>query len=373
VIPVHAPALGEREAAALRDCVERADAGGHSPTVHAFEAEFAARVRSSHAVATSSGSTALHLAFAALGIEPGEEVIVPSFTFAPCADMVALAGASPVLVDSDPATFNITPAAVRAAVTPATRAVLAVHLYGHPCDLTGVAAVCREYGLALVEDCAQGLGATHAGRPVGSFGALACYSFYANKVITTGEGGMVTTDDDALATRLRWLRSHASTADEDHPYARGALGFNYRMPAFSAAVGGAQLSRLDTFLAVKAANAARYTAALRSCPGLLLPADPPAGDTHARWAYTVLVDPETVPGGAGGLAGFLREHGCQTRRFYLPLHQHTYQPGRAHPARLPACERFAPRGLVLPSGNMLQPGEVDQITGLVGAYVSRTA
>jgi perosamine synthetase len=368
MIPVHAPALGEAEAAALLACVEQGEAGGHSPTVRAFEAEFAERVRSSHAVATSSGSTALHLAYASLDLGPGAEVIVPAFTFAPCADMVTLTGASPVLVDSDPDTFAVCPAAVRAAITPATRAVLAVHLYGHPCDLTALAALCAERGLVLVEDCAQALGAGHAGRPVGSYGTLACYSFYANKVITTGEGGMVTTRDPALAERLRWLRSHASTADADHPYARGALGFNYRLPAFGAAVGRAQLARLDTFLATKAANARRYTDGLRSCPGLRLPAPAAAGDAHAHWAYTVLVDPAVVPGGARGLAGHLHRNGVQTRGFYLPLHQHAYRPGRAHPDRLPHCEAFAPRGLVLPSGNQLRAEQVDTVTALIRSY-----
>ncbi len=370
MIPVHAPELGATELAALKRCIDAAEAGGHSPAVESFEAEFGLRVQSSHAVATSSGTAALHLAFAALGIGPGDEVIVPSFTFAPCADMVTLTGATPIFVDSDPDTFNIAYADVRCAMTPATKAVLAVHLYGRPCALSALSELCRERGVALVEDCAQGLGAEHDNRPVGLFGVLACYSFYANKVITTGEGGMVTTEDGALADRLRWLRSHAQVADAERAYLHTAVGYNYRMSAFNAAVGRAQLGRLDEFLARKAANAARYSARLADCPGVRVPAATPAADRHANWAYAITVDPRIVVGGAGGLATFLQAHGCQTRRFYHPLHLHPVAAaGRPTARRLIACETFAPAGLVLPSGNALEPAQVDVVTAAIRSYV----
>lgn len=353
MIPVHAPDLGPAEAAALLRCVEAGDAGGHSPTVAAFEVAFAERVGAPHAVATSSGTTALHLAFSALGWGPGRSVIVPSFTFAPCADMVRLTGATPVYADADPETFDLTPDAVRAAVRPDTVGVLAVHMYGRPGDLTALTAVCAELGLTLVEDCAQGLGAWHAGRPVGSAGVAACYSFYANKVVTTGEGGMVTTADPGLADRLRLLRSHAQVPDPDRAYYRTGLGFNYRMPAFGAAVGLAQLARLDEFLDRKAANAARYSELLAGVPGLTRPAPVRDGDRHAHWAYAVL------HGDAPGLAAHLRARGVETRRFYHPLH---LQPiGDDPPQRLPHCEAFAPNGLVLPSGNALAAADVDAV------------
>lgn len=367
MIPVHAPDLGPAEAAALARCVETGDAGGHSATVAAFEAAFAGRVGVPYAVATSSGTAALHLAFTALGLGAGDEVIVPSFTFAPCADMVALTGATPVYVDSDETTFNVSPDAVRAAVTPATRAVLAVHLYGRPCDVTALAALCAERGLDLVEDCAQGLGATHAGRPVGSYGRVACYSFYANKVVTTGEGGMVTTADEPLAERLRALRSHAQVADRERAYLHTGLGFNYRMPAFGAAVGLAQLDRMDTFLARKAANAARYSALLAGVVGV--PAPVPEGDTHAHWAYAVLVDPRADSEGVAGVARRLHERGVETRRFYHPLHLHPSGVGVAR-AALPECEAFARDGLVLPSGNALTAGDVETVARAVREVVA---
>lgn len=371
MIPVHEPVLGRAEAEALQRCVTAGDAGGHSPTVRAFEGAFAARVGSQHGVAAASGTAALHLAFAGLGIGPGDEVIVPSFTFAPCADMVNLVGATPVLVDVDPASFNLTPRSVLEAVTTHTRAVLAVHLYGHPCDLTGLAEVCAAEDLLLIEDCAQGLGARHAHRPVGSVGAAACYSFYANKVITTGEGGMVTTDDADLAGRIRWLQRHAQIPDVGGAYVHTAVGFNDRMSAFAAAVGIAQLDRLDEFLERKAANARRYTEALSSVAGIRPPAPVGAADRHAHWAYAILVDPELVARGARGLGDALRAYGVETRGFYQPLHLH---PGATERSRFAAplrvCETFAPNGLLLPSGNALAASDVDHVITVLAAYAA---
>lgn len=369
MIPVHEPDLGDAEVQALRRCVEAGDAGGHSPTTIAFEQAFAERVGVEHAISTSSGTASLHLAFTALGLGAGDEVIVPSFTFAPCADMVTLTGASPVLVDADPVTFNLTPALAEGAITPATRAVLAVHLYGHPCDLSGLRALCDDHGIALVEDCAQALGAQHRGRPVGSFGAIASYSFYANKVITTGEGGMVTTDDAALAARLRSLRSHAQVADEARPYLHTEVGFNYRLSAFGAAVGLAQLARLDEFLDRKARNAARYRDALSGCRGVTVAAPTTGADRHAHWAYAILVDPAVIAGGAGGLATHLRAHGYETRRFYHPLHLHPGAEDRSIiRGSLPGCEAFAPIGLVLPSGNTLASSHVDAVAEQIRSH-----
>lgn len=359
MIPVHAPDLGPAEAAALARCVEAGDASGHSPTVAAFEAAFSEAVGAVRAVAVSSGTAALHLAFTALGLGPGDEVIVPAFTFAPCADMVSLTGATPVFVDADATTFCIDPDDARAAVTARTRALLAVHMYGRPCDLTALAAVCDEAGIALVEDCAQGVGAVHAGRPVGTYGVAACWSCYANKVVTTGEGGVVTTADPALAERLRHLRSHAQTGPG---YRRDAVGFNYRMPAFAAAVGLAQVERLPELLDRKAANAARYTEGLAGHPRLTLPAGVPPGDRHAHWAYAVLTDADV-----DGLAAHLRERDIETRPFYHPLHLQPVGAQRA-PRALPRCESFAPRGLVLPSGNALTAGEVDTVVAAVRGW-----
>jgi perosamine synthetase len=367
VIPVHAPVLGAPEINALATCVAAGDASGHSPTVKAFEAAFASRSESRHAMAVSSGTTSLHLVFAALDFGPGDEVVVPSFSFAPCADMVALTGARVVFADADPDSYAITADTVRAVLTPRTRAVLAVHLFGHPCDLTSLRALCDAENLALIEDCAQGLGAVHAGSPVGNAGLAACYSFYANKVVTTGEGGMVTTGDPRLATRLASLRSHAAVGDPRRPYLHSETAFNYRMSAFAAAVGLAQLDRLDGFLERKASNAACYDERLGGCEWLRTPTSVPAGDRHAHWAYAVLAEDE---GAATSLRAHLADCGIETRGFYHPLHLHppSVAAGSGGPGSLPVCEAFAPRGVVLPSGNGLTATEVDTVCDAIAKW-----
>ena len=357
LLRVHEPALGERESAALAACVLAGDASGNAPTVRRFEARFADAFSAGHAVATSSGSAALQLAFAAVGVGPGDEVIVPAFTFAPCADMATLLGADVVYVDSDPATFNLTAELVRASISPATRAVLAVHMYGHPCDLDAIAAVCEEAGVVLIEDCAQAIGAAYRGRPVGTTGALACYSFYANKHITTGEGGMVCARDAGLAEQVRWLRDHAIDRGDPRPYHHSRAAWNYRMSAFSAAVGEVQLERLPEFMATRNRTAARYAERLGDLAAVEVPRSMDWCTRHARWANTILLRPGTPP--RDTVAAALADRGIQTRPFYHPLHLHD-ACASASP-RLPACEAFAPRGLVLPSGNTLTEASVDRV------------
>jgi perosamine synthetase len=365
-LPVHRPDLGPDELDALVACIGAGEASGNTPTVDRFERAFASEVDRQHAIATSSGSTALHLAFAALRLGPGDEVIVPSFTFAPCADMVALTGARPVFADADPRTFNVTPASLEAALTPATTAVLVVHLFGLPGEIDAIAAIARERQLHLVEDCSQALGATVNGAPIGQSGVLSCYSFYGNKIITTGEGGMVTTNDEALADRLRFLRSHGQVPDPERPYLHTELGFNYRMSAFAAAVGLAQLARLDGFLARRNTVADRYRHRLTDCPGLELPALAVNDATDANWAFGVTVDagdndPRTE---SARLAAALHAEGVETRGFYHPLHLHPVY-ATTPPTRLAHCEHFAPRGLILPSGNALDLDDVDRVCDVI--------
>ncbi len=361
-IRVHEPALGEQEAAALMRCINEVQASGNSPIVGEFERAFATRVGAEHALAVTSGSTALHLAFATCGVGPGDEVILPSFTFAPCADMAVLCGARVVFVDSARLGFGLDVEAVEAAITERTRAVLAVHMYGHPCEIDRIATLCEERGLILIEDCAQAIGAEWLGRPVGSFGAMACYSFYANKHITTGEGGMVTTHDPALAERGRWLRNHALDRGDPRPYHHSAVAFNYRMPAFCAAVGLAQLGRLDGFLERRADVAGRYREALAGVAGLALPAVDARVTKHAHWAHTVLFDGPAAP-----VADALRARAIDTRPLYYPLHLHDAYGGAV--GSHPVSEELAERGLVLPSGSALSAAQVDRVCRALRAIV----
>jgi perosamine synthetase len=364
-IRVHEPALGEREADALRQCILDGYAGGNSPIVQDFENAFAQWIGADHGVATTSGTTALHLAFATLGIGPGDEVIVPSFTFAPCADMPMLCGAKVVFVDSDPATLNVDPQQVDRAITPATRAVLAVHMFGNPCDMTALTTLCRKRGLRLIEDCAQAIGAAHQGARVGTFGDVSTFSFYPNKHITTGEGGMVLTQDPALADRARALRSHALQSSPAPHYAHDELAYNYRMPAFCAAVGLAQLERLDGFLDRRQEAAARYGSALEGTSGLSF-LELTAGTTrHAHWAHVVCLDRPAAP-----VASALRERHIDTRPLYYPLHFHPAYPGPK--PSLPVCEERWDRGLVLPSASTLTERQIERVCGCLREELGRT-
>lgn len=353
-IPVHRPDIGPVEAAAVAACIERGEISGNGSEVAAFERELAAYVGRSVAVATSSGTTALELTWLALGLGPGDEVVVPSFSFAPCADAVARTGATVVYADVDQITYGLTAASVMDALTPKTRAVLAVSMYGQPCDLTELEVLCADRGVALVEDGAQALGATHRGRPVGSFGFAGCFSFYANKLVACGEGGAVVTDDRDFAGRLRLLRNNGVVESAARPYERVARGMGVRLGALAAALGRVQLSRADGFLLRRENHAHRYAEALHGVVDF--PRVHRDTTRHARWANLVLIDDRE------SFVDELAKHGVQTRGAYTPLH--TLEP--AH-RPLPGCTEVAARGVVLPSGNGLTEEDIDRVVTAVRA------
>ncbi len=240
---MYEPWIGRPELARVVRCVKSGWISSIGAEIGEFEARFAALCARRFGVATSNGTTALHLALAALGIGPGDEVIVPALTFVATANAVHYTGATPVFADADPVTWNVDPAAVAKSVTRRTRAILAVHLYGQPADMRALASTARRAGAVLVEDAAEAHGARYHGRPVGSLGAVACFSFYGNKMVTTGEGGMVLTSDAKLAARLRLLRDHAMSPKRR--YYHTEIGFNYRMTTLQAALGLAQLDRFE--------------------------------------------------------------------------------------------------------------------------------
>ncbi|MEM2250399.1 MAG: DegT/DnrJ/EryC1/StrS aminotransferase family protein, partial [Candidatus Bathyarchaeia archaeon] len=240
MIPINAPQIGEEEIEAVAKVLKSGiltHALGAGPMVKKFEEEFARFVEAKHAIAVNSGTAALHMALAAAGVKQGDEVVLPSFTFVATAETVVLAGARPVFVDINPETYNVSPEAVEKALTKKTKAVIAVDLYGSPADLKPIREIADKHGLKVIEDAAQAHGAVYKGKPVGSFADVACWSFYASKNMTTGEGGMVTTNDDEIAGTLRLIRSHG----EKEKYKSVLLGHNYRMPEIEAAIGIVQL------------------------------------------------------------------------------------------------------------------------------------
>ncbi|MET9088794.1 DegT/DnrJ/EryC1/StrS family aminotransferase [Streptomyces sp. NPDC004237] len=364
-IPVMIPWLGEEEAKAASDAVLSGWVA-QGPRVAAFEQAFAERVGAEHGVAVSSCTTALHLSLVALGIGPGDEVVVPSLSFIATANAVRYVGAEPVFADVDPATGNLTPATVNAVRTARTAAVLAVHQGGVPADVHALRAACADWDLPLVEDAACAIGSTVGGKPVGHGALLAAWSFHPRKLVTTGEGGMITTDDAEWAARLRRLREHgmnASAADRhasNKPVLESYLevGFNYRMTDVQAAIGLVQLGKLDAMIARRRELAARYDALLHDVPGLTPVRDPAHGTSNFQ-SYWVLLD-EDFPVGRDELLAALSEAGVSARRGIMAAH---LEPAYAdHPrAPLPVTERLTRDSLILPLFHTMTEAQQDRV------------
>ncbi|MEU6554465.1 DegT/DnrJ/EryC1/StrS family aminotransferase [Streptomyces sp. NPDC046915] len=364
-IPVMIPWLGEEEARAASDAVLSGWVA-QGPRVAAFEKAFAERVGAEHGIAVSSCTTALHLSLVALGIGPGDEVVVPSLSFIATANVVRYVGAEPVFADVDPATGNLTTATVDAVRTARTEAVLAVHQGGVPADVHALRAACADWDLPLVEDAACAIGSTVGGKPVGHGALLAAWSFHPRKLVTTGEGGMITTDDAEWAARLRRLREHgmnASAADRhasNKPVLESYLevGFNYRMTDVQAAIGLVQLGKLDAMIARRRELAARYDALLHDVPGLTAVRDPAHGQSNFQ-SYWVLLD-EDFPVGRDDLLAALSEAGVSARRGIMAAH---LEPAYAdHPrAPLPVTERLTRDSLILPLFHTMTEAQQDRV------------
>lgn len=350
-IPIYEPALGEAEEAAVMDAVRSGWISSNGKYIREFEERFAAFCGVQHGISTSNGTTALHLAIHALGIGPGDEVIVPALTFVASANAVHYTGATPVFADVDGQSWTIDPAAVEALITPKTKAITPVHLYGHPAPMTALQAIADQHGLVLIEDAAEAHGAQIGERRTGNLGNAAAFSFFANKIITTGEGGMVTTNSVELAARCRMLRDHAMPPERR--YWHDEVGFNYRMTNLQAAVGVAQMARIEEFIARKRAIARLYEEALGTVPGLTLPVERP-GYTSVYWMYSILVN-EAYRLTRDELMLALRDQRIDSRPFFHPLD--TLPPyRRAQPC--PTALRLSRQGLNLPSAPTLTDNQV---------------
>ncbi|MGQ4418029.1 DegT/DnrJ/EryC1/StrS family aminotransferase [Streptomyces sp. SAS_269] len=364
-IPVMIPWLGEEEARAASDAVLSGWVA-QGPRVAAFERAFAERVGAEHAIAVSSCTTALHLSLFALGLGPGDEVVVPSLSFIATANAVRYVGAEPVFADVESATGNLTPATVEAVRTPRTRAVLAVHQGGVPADVHALRAACADWDLPLVEDAACAIGTTVGGKPVGHGALIAAWSFHPRKVVTTGEGGMVTTDDAEWAERLRRLREHGmnASAAQRHASTKPVLesylevGYNYRMTDIQAAVGLVQLDKLDAMIVRRRELAARYDRLLRDVPGLTPVRDPAHGQSNFQ-SYWVLLD-EDFPVGRDDLLAALAGAGVSARRGIMAAHLEPAYAGHPH-APLPVTERISRDSLILPLFHMMTEAQQDRV------------
>jgi dTDP-4-amino-4,6-dideoxygalactose transaminase len=375
MIPVMRPWLGEEEAAAAAAAVISGWVA-QGPRVAEFEAAFAQAVGASHAVAVSSCTTALHLALIAAGVGPGDEVVVPSLSFIATTNAVRYVGAEPVFADVDLATQNLTPATVEAALTPRTRAIILVDQAGVPADLDPLRALADERGITVIEDAACAVGSVYQGRPVGAGAELAAYSFHPRKLLTTGEGGMVTTADAAVAARIRRLREHGmdvSAADRHRSkqpmlehYAE--VGFNFRMTDVQAAIGLVQLGKVADMVARRRELAARYHDLLAGVPGLLMISDPDYGTTNYQSFWVLL--PDDAPVARDDLLRELAENGVSARRGIMAAHREPAYAGHPH-GPLPVTDKLTTRSLILPLFHQLTQAEQDLVAAVVIASLSR--
>lgn len=354
MIPVAEPDLSGNELKYVTEYVVTEWVSSLGKYVRMFEEQMAAACGRRYAISTSNGTTALHLALAVLGIGPGDEVIVPSLTFVATANAVSYTGATPVFVDSEPRYWQLDAGQLEALVTPHTRAIIPVDLYGHPVDMDAVLAVAQRHGLHVVEDTAEAHGATYRGRPCGSLGDISCFSFYGNKVITTGEGGMLLTDDEAWCERARFLRDHAMSKTER--YFHPEIGYNYRLTNIQAALGVAQLERLETFVAAKRRNAQLYARGLAGIAGIV-PAPEAPWASNVYWMYSILVEPD-YPLSRDALMAALKERGVDSRPFFRAIHTMPSHPRDLH---LPVAERLAATGINLPSSVKLTEEQIGHI------------
>lgn len=361
-IPVYEPMLGGQEEEFVLEAVRSGWISSLGKFVTRFEREFAEFCGVSEGVSVCNGTVALHLALHALGIGPGDEVIVPALTFVATANAVRYTGATPIFVDVDPQTWTIDPGQVERLLTSRTRAIMPVHLYGHPAPMAEINELAAHHGLWVIEDAAEAHGAAIHGQRTGTWGQIAAFSFYANKVITTGEGGMLLTDDPALAARCRLLRDHAMPPEQR--YWHDEVGFNYRMTNLQAAVGVAQMARIAEIIARKRQIAHHYGRVLAEVPGLTLPVELP-GYTNVYWMYSVLVD-ERFPLTRDELMLALRERHIDSRPFFHPLDTlPPYRQGAPQPVAL----RLSRQGINLPSA----PSLTDEQVEYVGAAIRELA
>lgn len=358
-IPVNEPLLNGNEKKYLCECIDSGWISSEGPFVTQFEEEMAEKVERKYGIAVCNGSAALELAVAALGLEPGDEIILPAFTIISCAATIVRQGYMPVLVDCDPLTWNMDVHAIESKITPKTKAIMVVHIYGLPVDMDPILELASKYGLKVIEDAAEMHGQTYKGKPCGSFGDISVFSFYPNKHVTTGEGGMLVTDDQSLAGKCSSMRNLCFKSGRR--FIHDELGYNFRMTNLQAAIGLAQLERLGKFIGIKRAMGRYYTQLLSNVPGLQLPLAGTAYADNIYWVYGIVLE-EEVPFDALEMMHRLKEKHIGSRPFFWPMHQQPVflKMGLFKGEEYPVAERISRRGLYIPSGLALTGEQMER-------------
>ncbi len=369
MIPVSEPKLGDQVIRYVTECLRTGWISSAGHFIEEFEARWAAYCGMRYGIAVSNGSVALQVAVGCLGLEPGDEVIMPSFTIVSCATAVTYNGGMPVLVDSDPETWCMDVSQIEARITPRTRAIMPVHIYGHPVDMDPVLALARKHGLAVIEDAAEAHGAEYKGRRCGGLGDISCFSFYANKIITTGEGGMVLTNSAEHADKARALRNLCFR--KERRFYHTELGHNFRLTNMQAAIGLAQVEAIDEHLSHKRWMSRAYSERLSGLAGLRLPVEKPWAK-NVYWMYGLVLD-EATGVDAPAFGRRLCDLGVETRPFFLGMHEQPafHRMGLFAGEHYPVAERLARQGLYLPSGLGLTEDDIEAVSAAVSKALAQ--
>jgi len=359
MIPVCTPLLGQHEKKYLMDCINTNWVSSSGKYLKIFEDQFSQYCGVKYGITTTSGTSALHLSLVAIGIGKGDEVIMPSFNIASTAFAALYCGAKPVFVDSEPITWNMDPEKIEQKITRRTKVIIPVHIYGHPCDMRTIMRIARKHKLIVIEDAAEAHGAQYNGRKVGGIGDIGCFSFYGNKIITCGEGGMVVTNNKKIADRCRRLKNLDFRASKR--FWHGEIGFNYRMTNIQAALGLAQFEQIEQLITKRRRNAMIYNSLLKDIPGVTLPVEQ-RGVKNVYWMYSFLID-KKFGVGRNQLIKRLRSMGVDSRTFFIPMHQQPVlkEMKITSNGRYPVAEDISKRGLYLPSGSGLKKREIEYV------------
>jgi perosamine synthetase len=359
MIPVNEPLFISDEKKYLAKCIDSGWISSEGPFVKEFEEKFSSYVGKKYGIAVSNGTAALEMAMGAIGIKPGDEVILPTFTIISCLNAILTYGGKPVFVDSEPETWNVDSDKIEEKITKKTKAIMVVHIYGHPCDMDKIMKIAKKYNLLVIEDAAEVHGAEYNGEKCGSFGDISCFSFYANKIITTGEGGMVLTNNKKYAERARMLRNLGFIKKKR--YYHKELARNYRMTNLQAAIGVAQIRNIKKLIKIKRENARKYTEKLKDVKRIKLPAEKEWAK-NVYWMYGIVLD-EATGFNAETFAKKLAGKGIDTRPFFYPLHlQPLLKEFKIRSkGKYPVAEKIAKQGLYLPSGLGLKDWQIDQV------------